>query len=618
VEARVSADRRRNPGELSHRRHLPSESRFSTHLSVAADSITRMIEGPLTVAATLDDIQSGRLLVPAIQRRFVWKDSQIVDLFDSLMRGYPMGTLLVWRASGEAAKKWPWFGCHTDLHRGRPGDIPRRVPTRNPIDSLLDGQQRLTALNIGVHGSITTSPASEYQDDVKRVLWLDLAHVAPLEPEPGASRYRFAFHPPTGAPADGSWVQVSAAARLKSKADVRRVVRRLTSSSSEAMVAVLDRLRRTLSVDRVVTWHVVANDDMLDVLDIFVRANSQGTDLGYDSMVLAAASAVWTDHDPVEEVPKLRQHLVDRFNLPVSQARLVKTGLVLSSSTAPIGFTTTTLTRARLRAIDQSWDEISEAVKVAVEFLYRVGLQRRTLTAENVVIPLACYFQHRRLDRHYLANPRSGADLEKIRQFVFRSLLADDFWTGAVDPVLMTCRRVIYGQARGAHFPLDALAQALAAKPANKQLVFLRADVQRLLGTRYRDRNALLLLTAIFPEAGRNRWDHKDHVFPRARFTEGVLRRAGIAPSRTEELRGLGEQLPNLCLLPSTENIVKSARPPHEWLELVRKNNGGGARSSRVRFLDLQQLPADFSGFELFHAKRKARLEVRLKRVLGV
>ena len=52
----------------------------------------RAFEGPVSVREALARVQDGRILVPAIQRRFVWHDNQIVALFDSLLRGYPIGT----------------------------------------------------------------------------------------------------------------------------------------------------------------------------------------------------------------------------------------------------------------------------------------------------------------------------------------------------------------------------------------------------------------------------------------------------------------------------------------------------------------------------------------------
>ena len=45
----------------------------------------------------LEDIRRGDIYLPAIQRKYVWKDSQITKLLDSIMLGYPIGTFLFWK-----------------------------------------------------------------------------------------------------------------------------------------------------------------------------------------------------------------------------------------------------------------------------------------------------------------------------------------------------------------------------------------------------------------------------------------------------------------------------------------------------------------------------------------
>ena len=49
------------------------------------------------IAHILKDIEHQQLVLPAIQREFVWSDAKICSLFDSLMRAYPIGGFLFWR-----------------------------------------------------------------------------------------------------------------------------------------------------------------------------------------------------------------------------------------------------------------------------------------------------------------------------------------------------------------------------------------------------------------------------------------------------------------------------------------------------------------------------------------
>ena len=55
-----------------------------------------MFQPAVPVAKVLEGIHNSEYVLPAIQREFVWKTDQIRGLFDSLMRGYPIGAFLFW------------------------------------------------------------------------------------------------------------------------------------------------------------------------------------------------------------------------------------------------------------------------------------------------------------------------------------------------------------------------------------------------------------------------------------------------------------------------------------------------------------------------------------------
>jgi len=83
----------------------------------------------------LEWIQDERLILPEIQRDFVWKRKSVLYLFDSLFRELPIGHMLVWKAKQSVQVK----GFH---HR----KLRRGHALENFEGYLLDGQQRLTAL----------------------------------------------------------------------------------------------------------------------------------------------------------------------------------------------------------------------------------------------------------------------------------------------------------------------------------------------------------------------------------------------------------------------------------------------------------------------------------------
>jgi len=109
---------------------------------------------PITIREALEKIHKHDLVLPAIQREFVWRPDQIARLFDSLMQGYPIGSFLFWSVDKESVRQYMFYDFVRDYHQKlRPHCPPVEIPASQPVVAVLDGQQRLTALNVGLRGS---------------------------------------------------------------------------------------------------------------------------------------------------------------------------------------------------------------------------------------------------------------------------------------------------------------------------------------------------------------------------------------------------------------------------------------------------------------------------------
>ncbi|MEI7700691.1 MAG: DUF262 domain-containing protein [Planctomycetia bacterium] len=89
-----------------------------------------------SMAKLMDDIEMGTIGLPDIQRPFVWKNSKIRDLFDSIYRGYPVGYFLFWQNAFDGSQK----------------QIGSESKQKVPSLLIVDGQQRLTSLYAVVKG----------------------------------------------------------------------------------------------------------------------------------------------------------------------------------------------------------------------------------------------------------------------------------------------------------------------------------------------------------------------------------------------------------------------------------------------------------------------------------
>ena len=109
---------------------------------------------PTTIAETLRRIQKGDLILPAIQREYVLKPRQVIGLFDSIMRGYPIGGLLSWKVEPETVKRFRFYGFLREYNEFDNRHNPTLdIAPGQAVTAILDGQQRLTSLNVGLRGS---------------------------------------------------------------------------------------------------------------------------------------------------------------------------------------------------------------------------------------------------------------------------------------------------------------------------------------------------------------------------------------------------------------------------------------------------------------------------------
>ena len=98
-----------------------------------------------TVEALVSMIENGELGLPEMQRPYVWRSTRVRDLLDSLYRGYPSGTILLWESDKPVPQR------KTALEQ-------EASPVRNNCLLLLDGQQRLTSLAAVIRGKTGCCP----------------------------------------------------------------------------------------------------------------------------------------------------------------------------------------------------------------------------------------------------------------------------------------------------------------------------------------------------------------------------------------------------------------------------------------------------------------------------
>lgn len=569
-----------------------------------------------TIAEALRRIQTKDYVLPAIQREFVWKPEQIERLFDSLMQGYPFGTFLFWKVQPEISGKFKFYDFVRRYHQRDAAHCPELgVMHHQSVTAVLDGQQRLTALNIGLRGSMAMKQPNKWWTNPdafpERILRLNLLRTLEANEDGVVYDFRFLSDGQVARDNEAYWFKVSNILATEDVIDLNEMLvdAGLTGDALKSAMRLLSKLYRVVHTDPLIHYYEEETQNVERVLNIFIRLNSGGTVLSYSDLLLSIAVAQWETIDARSEIHRL----VDELNqigtgFNFSQDFVLKAGLMLADI-ASVGFKVENFTRANMTVLEANWPAIRSALVKTVELTASFGFNGQTLRADSSLLPIAYYLYMRRAPENYVLHSQFAADREAIRGWLIRSLLkASGIWGSGLDTLLTALRETIQQAAGIPRFPVDALRRVMTLR--GKSLVFEPAEIEDLLHMEYGDKRLFALLSLLFPFVDLRNQFHMDHVFPISRFGTVKLRKAGFSDEQVEILARHANQLPNLQLLEGATNIEKRASLPSKWLAQYRADEQGRADFQERHLLGV--LPEDIAEFDAFYQSRKERLRVRL------
>lgn len=572
---------------------------------------------PVTIASTLRKIQDGSLVLPAIQREFVWEGQQIERLFDSVLRGYPIGSFLAWTVEADTTQDFRFYGFLRDYHEKKnPYCSVLDLPPHRHVTAVLDGQQRLTALNIGLRGSYANrARGGWWKNDAafpERSLYVNVLAEAP-ENDLGM-RYDFRLLTKVQAqpPEDGSahWFPVSRIYEITGFPGLMHELAARGLGNDTFASDLVGRLYESVHSARSLYFYEEGDQDVEKVLDIFIRVNSGGTVLSYSDLLLSIATAQWTERDAREEIRSLLSSLNaagQGFRFP--KDTVLKTGLVLTG-VADIGFKVRNFNSANMAALEKQWDEVTESLTLAVNLMADFGLSDATLTANSVLIPVAYYVHRRQLTDSYRTSPSEKADRERLKGWVLRSLVKQGIWGSGLDTLLRELRDTIDEHGTDG-FPVAQIEARMAAR--GKSLAFSDEEIQDLLDLSYGSRRVFAVLALMSPHVDTRNIHHVDHVYPRSKITKTRLLNQGLADDDAAEMVGRRDLMPNLQLLEGPENVGKRDAMPRTWAEQTFAGEAYAAYLARNELPGLPETPSDFLPW---FDQRSERLAHRLRALL--
>jgi hypothetical protein len=574
---------------------------------------------PSTVAESLAAIQSGALVLPAIQREFVWQPAQVTALFDSVMRGYPIGSFLSWEVGRDTARQFKFYGFVKDYSEFNQRHNPvLDIPADHAITAVLDGQQRLTSLNIGLRGTYAWKRKYGWAQFIEnyppRTLHLNVASKA--SENAAGLEYDFRFLTAEQLEAMGPdearyWLPVPSIGQASKVKEIMIELGRREIANDETALEFATDLWEKIHSEKSIYFYQETDQDIERVLDIFIRVNSGGSPLSYSDLLLSIATAQWKDRDARQEV----HDLVDTINATgagfrFTQDLVLKAGLVLAG-VSDIGFKVKNFTAENMELLAAKWDEIGAALRVSAALLGDFGLSGANLTARSVLIPVAAYVHRRKLTQAYRDSPSEAHDRQELRSWILRSLIVPGVWGSGLDVLLRALREVI-NQDGGSAFPTVEIERAMSAR--GKSLTITEEVVDGLLSRQYGDAATFALLAIAFPHVNTRNVHHVDHVFPISKLSATEIKKANLTQADVDTINEMKNSVVNLQLLEGPENISKSAKMPAAWAAATFPD--ADALSGYLERNVLPTLPPTIGEFPAFATARKKLLHDRFIRAL--
>ena len=548
------------------------------------------------------------IYLPAIQREFVWGSDRIERLFDSIMADFPIGSFLFWRLEQKNKDEWPIYEFIRDFDGESPHNSRQNTAgITKDITLVLDGQQRITSLFIGLGGSYRYF---HYRWRETRLYLNLLKPPVANEDNPEELTYGFAFRESAEPEKDKPqlWYLVGRILEFDdaedAKSQMKSQLAALPEDQRENANKLIGRLHSRIHITLVGNYYQERSQDYDKVLQIFVRANSAGQPLEYSDLLLATATAKWETLDARSEIYDCTDSLNEIGNgYGFGKDFVLKACLYLSEN-LPIQYRVKNFTKKNLRTIEGNWGTIKEYLSATVRLISRFGFGAKNVVAPLALLPIAFYLMKRGNSSFDISSKAEDAHVQvAIRKWFVFSTLKNAFG-GSSDTTLTQLRELLNACGPTTPFPADVLYRSLEIEPSLSD-----SEIDRILEYGYQGRYTNLVLSLLYPDRDwKDAVFHEDHIFPQSEFQVTALKKRGYDEVKVQYCvsKYKFNILSNLELLTESENLSKRAAPFDGWLQ---------TRDAAFRRRHLiPDLPTyGFDSFEEFSKARTALIVAPLK-----
>lgn len=585
-------------------------------------------QSPITIHEAMQRIKNNEYLLPAFQREYVWKERQIEELFDSLMRGYPISSMLFWEVKDKSKTSWKFYKF-LSYYREKYHTHNEDFNTQGHKDfyAILDGQQRLTSLYLALY--------SHYDRGIRRTKWQSENNdrwfyirdfyfnlTQTQKPENPNVKYEFLWLDRRETREQIIYIDEFKQKWFKCReihnlTDIDKIIdfsqdNDLQGDERKRLSAFHTLIFNTKDESRI-NFYLETEQNPDKAVNIFIRINSNGEALGYSDILFSLMVANW-QKEARTEINTLIDFINQDLDFKINKDLILKGFLFLFHNS--VKFQINSFEKAFVESLEAKWEGIKNAFIETFKLLQSFGLNAQRLSSNNAILPILYFIYHKGLTEDIVEKIGQKDNREIIKKWLLRVIILKPFG-GSGDAVLTRMRQAFikdfkqenekYFDSTMDTFPLDSIEKEAKYK-SNLDDEFL-SDM--IWDSRKNSEETFAILSLLYPHLDyKNNNFHIDHLHPESAYK---------TYKKLNEKNGLEvweyrhyDSLPNLQMLDANENMSKNAMPLQEWVEKQCGNDKKG-------FLERHLIPdVDLSleNFNNFCEARKDLLVRQLKDIL--
>ncbi len=551
----------------------------------------------------------SNIILPAIQRKFVWEEEKICNLFNSIMNGYPIGTFLIWEISGnrinnDSSIYFYEFIKNWSEQDKKNNELLKNVSNDKKYIAILDGQQRLQSLLIGLRGTYATRKQNKPWNDInsfpKRVLCLNLKKIYDDENEKSKYEFKFIERSHIFEDKKNNWFEVGKIIGLKEYENIIKYINDNYTFENEKdkndAVATLNKLNDCVNSKNLLGCYIIdTNRDLEEILDIFVTINSGATALSKPDLLFSTIIAKWPNaRDEFDDFIKNINICNDqskRFKFDVDF--LIRTIMYMYDD-IPVKLSIKNFTKLDINRLKSDWSKIKEAIILARNIILGFGFEDSSISSYNAIMPIIYYIYHG-------GSVKSKETINQIRKYFILAQLKNLYGVAGTSALTETRKCLIKNE----NFNLDLFKDAKLVGNRNYRLDS-DEDVAYWFDTYKKgSKQSFMILSIIDPNFDGSKHIDEDHLYP-----DSILSKYG-------KYKKYKDNIANINLLQAIENRKeKSDMMLDEYIkQLKNKKVDCNTIIKYLPPLDSELKDYTLKYFKIFYKKRRQLIIDALKNV---